>query len=395
MESSTKKQDNASFNGWRLIMALAGLVVVVAGLQLASSLLVPIAAAVFFAVLCIPPVNWLQNHRVPQWLAVVIVFIVVLIAFVVVGFIVKQSINSFLNRIPEYQTALQERLKPIDPFIEKIGLGDYVNPLLSHSEDDIDPTISTGAASDQVSSTDETETDGVLDPSNLLPYVTLALRTLSSIMSNSVFVMLMVVFILAEAAGLPRKFCVAVTNPEADLKAFSGIVGDLQTYIKVKAILSLATGILAGALCWLVGTDYPVLWGLLAFLLNFIPTFGSILAAIPPVLLTWVLLDWEWAVVILAGYLVINNVLGNVVEPRMMGTRLGLSTLVVFLSMVFWGWVWGPVGMILSVPLTMILKIMLQHTPDLAWIAVLLASDAEVRDREQQLDKDAATSTAH
>ncbi|MDG2054542.1 MAG: AI-2E family transporter [Phycisphaerales bacterium] len=385
MESSTKSQASVGVNGWRLIMALAGLVVIVAGLQLASSLLVPIAAAVFFAVLCIPPVNWLQKRKVPQWLAVIIVFVVVLVAFVFVGLIVNQSISSFLTRLPDYQTALQERLKPIDPFIEKIGLGDYVNPLLSKADDTVDPTTSSVIATDQMAQADEAETGGIGDPSNLLPFITRALRALSSIMSNTVFVMLMVVFILAEAAGLPRKFCVAVTNPEADLEAFSGIVGDLQTYIKVKTILSLATGILAGGLCWLVGTDYPVLWGLLAFLLNFIPTFGSILAAIPPVLLTWVMLDWQWAAVILAGYLVINNVLGNIIEPRMMGTRLGMSTLVVFLSMVFWGWVWGPVGMILSVPLTMILKIMLQHTPDLAWIAVLLASDAEVRDREKEM----------
>lgn len=391
MESSTKSQASVGVNGWRLIMALAGLVVIVAGLQLASSLLVPIAAAVFFAVLCIPPVNWLQKRKVPQWLAVIIVFVVVLVAFVFVGLIVNQSISSFLTRLPDYQTALQERLKPIDPFIEKIGLGDYVNPLLSKADDTVDPTTSSVIATDQMAQADEAETGGIGDPSNLLPFITRALRALSSIMSNTVFVMLMVVFILAEAAGLPRKFCVAVTNPEADLEAFSGIVGDLQTYIKVKTILSLATGILAGGLCWLVGTDYPVLWGLLAFLLNFIPTFGSILAAIPPVLLTWVMLDWQWAAVILAGYLVINNVLGNIIEPRMMGTRLGMSTLVVFLSMVFWGWVWGPVGMILSVPLTMILKIMLQHSTDLAWIAVLLASDAEVREREKEMRSENTT----
>ncbi len=124
----------------------------------------------------------------------------------------------------------------------------------------------------------------------------------------------------------------------------------------------------------IIGVDFPLLWGMLAFLLNYIPTFGSILAAIPPVLLAMVQLGPGHAIAALAVFVMLNVLLGNFVEPYFMGRRLGLSTLVVFLSLVFWGWVWGPVGMLLSVPLTMIVKIMLENTEDLSWIAVLLGA---------------------
>ena len=119
--------------------------------------------------------------------------------------------------------------------------------------------------------------------------------------------------------------------------------------------------------------DYPLLWGLLAFLLNYIPNLGSIIAAVPTVLLTLVQLGWSAALIVFAGYSVVNVVIGSFIEPRFMGKGLGLSTLVVFLSLVFWGWVLGPVGMLLSVPLTMTLKIALESSEENRWLAKLLS----------------------
>ena len=120
----------------------------------------------------------------------------------------------------------------------------------------------------------------------------------------------------------------------------------------------------------LIGVDYHVLWGLLAFLLNFIPTFGSILAAVPPVLLAIVQLGFGEALMTAALYVAVNVIVGSILEPRFMGKGLDLSSLVVFLSLVFWGWILGPVGMLLSVPLTIMLKIALESSPDTHWAAV-------------------------
>jgi predicted PurR-regulated permease PerM len=119
--------------------------------------------------------------------------------------------------------------------------------------------------------------------------------------------------------------------------------------------------------------DFPVLLGLIAFLMNYIPTVGSIIAAIPAVLLSLILVGTAGhAVLVTLGYVVVNTLFGNILEPNLMGRRLGLSTLVVILSLLFWGWAWGPLGALLSVPLTVVVKIWLENTHDLKWVAILL-----------------------
>jgi predicted PurR-regulated permease PerM len=133
---------------------------------------------------------------------------------------------------------------------------------------------------------------------------------------------------------------------------------------------------LAGGLCAVVGVDFPVLWGVLAFFLNYVPNIGSIVAAIPPTLLALLGLGGGASFAILTGYVVINNVLGNIVEPRVMGQGLGLSPFAVLLSLVFWGWVLGPIGMLLSIPLTMAVKIAMESGDQTRWIAVLLGPGA-------------------
>ncbi len=143
-------------------------------------------------------------------------------------------------------------------------------------------------------------------------------------------------------------------------------------------MVSLATGLLAGFMLWALDVDYFVLWGVVAFMLNYIPNIGSIIAAVPPVLLALITQGPLVAGIIAGGYLVINTVMGNIVEPKFMGKGLGLSTLVVFLSLIFWGWLMGTVGMLLSVPLTMIVKIALETSQEGRWLATLLGNGEEL-----------------
>ena len=151
------------------------------------------------------------------------------------------------------------------------------------------------------------------------------------------------------------------------------VVTEVQTYLGIKTVISLVTGIVLGGWAYVMGLDFPILLGLTAFLLNYIPTVGSILAAIPAVLLSIILVGTAGhALLVTLGYVVVNLLIGSIIEPNLMGRRLGLSTLVVILSLLFWGWAWGPLGALLSVPLTVILKIWLENTTDLRWVAVLL-----------------------
>ena len=160
----------------------------------------------------------------------------------------------------------------------------------------------------------------------------------------------------------------------------------------IKTLISLVTGIFITIWLTIIGVDYPLLWGLLAFALNYVPNIGSIIAALPAVLLAIIQLGLMRALLAAAGYIVINLLMGSVVEPRFMGRGLGLSTLVVFLSLLFWGWILGPVGMLLSVPLTITAKIALDSRDETRWIAVLLGSEIIPKSKIETADKSTSKS---
>ena len=138
-------------------------------------------------------------------------------------------------------------------------------------------------------------------------------------------------------------------------------------------MVSIATGGLAGLLCWAAEVDFPLLWGIFAFALNYIPAIGSIIAGIPPVILALLIHDVKHAVAVACGYLVINGFLGNFMEPALLGRRFGLSTVVIVISVLFWGFIWGPVGMLLAVPLTMLVKVALDNSYELRWLGVAIS----------------------
>ncbi|MGW8161951.1 MAG: AI-2E family transporter, partial [Desulfobulbales bacterium] len=204
------------------------------------------------------------------------------------------------------------------------------------------------------------------------------------LLTNTFMIILTFVFILLEAAGFPDKLRAMAGNREASLEEYGQIITGVNRYMLLKTATSLLTGILVTSALLFVGVDFAVMWGLVAFLLNFVPTVGSIIAAFPAVLLALVQLGLGPAATAAACYLAINVLVGNILEPRIMGTGIGLSPLVIWVTMAFWGWVLGPVGMLLSVPLTMTLKIALSTSENTKWIALLLGSNADARAALQQ-----------
>ena len=344
--------------GERVLLIGACLIVVIAGLRVAGPIIVPVLLSAYLAVLAAGPITWLLRRNVPPWAALPLVFTGVVGSFVLVGLLVGSSIRTFSSKLPMYEQRLGDLLSGGSAWLSGLGLN-------------ID--LSTESLL------------GYLDAGKLANFAGTLVASVGNVLSDTAFVLLTTIFILAEAAGLPRKLRVAL-GPNTELGRFSGVIDELQHYLAIKTRISLTSGVLSGLLCWIVGVDYPLLWGVLAFLLNYIPTLGSVIALTLPTVLALLMLGWQHALGLLAGYLVIEMIMGNVIEPRVMGKTLGLSALVVFLSLVFWGWIWGPIGMFLSVPLTMVVKILLEHSDDLKWIAVMLGSGAEVR---QQLKKQA------
>ncbi len=336
--------------GLRALLGVAATVVVIAGLKASSSVLIPILASAMIAVLCMPAILWLQRRRLPEWAAVTTVFLVVLVAVVGFSTLVGSSVADFNAEVREPTSDLNERLE---------GLREETTLWLASKNIDV-----------------SAELHDAFDPRGVLSAVGTAAGAIADLLSNTLFVLLTVAFMLGEAAGFPRKLREAFGNRTAS-DGHDEMVESVRSYVRIKTEVSLATGALAALTCAMGDVRYAILWGVAAFLLNFVPTVGSLVAAVPPILLALVEHGWQTAVAIAITYTAINLVIGNVIEPRLMGRRLGLSSLVVWLSLVFWGWVWGPVGMLLSVPLTMMVKLLFEHSDDLRWVGVLLGPGGE------------------
>lgn len=342
--------------GARVLLIFASAVVVIAGMKAASSLILPLLSSLFIAMISLPLLNWLRSKRVPTAAAVALTLFAALSVLVGVGLVVGGSVRQFTERVPTYQESLNTMFAGVvSRILEQtkawgLDLSEHLNTQL-------------------------------INPSAALDVAQGALATMLSIVSNSFLVILTITFILFEAAGFPDKLRAAFGVHGASAR-YDKIKLEIQKYLGIKTLVSVVTGALVTAALTIIGVDFPFLWGMLAFLLNFIPTLGSLIAAVPPVLLAIVQLGPGHAIAVAVVFLVVNITMGNLIEPYLMGRRLGLSTLVVFMSLVFWGWVWGPLGMLLSVPLTMICKIMFENTEDLRWVAILLGPSQE----HQQLE---------
>ncbi|MGW8180696.1 MAG: AI-2E family transporter, partial [bacterium] len=218
-----------------------------------------------------------------------------------------------------------------------------------------------------------------LSPGSVMRFAASLLSSLGGLITNAFVILLTVVFMLLEASSFPLKLRAVLADPGSSLVHFSTIAANINRYIALKTLVSLTTGFAAWLWLTILNVDFAILWGLLTFILNYIPNIGSIIAAISPTLLALIQFGPGSALLVIAGFLVINAVLGSIVEPRLMGYGLDLSTLVVFVSLVVWQWVLGPVGMLLSVPLTMTLKIALESHEDTRWIGVLLGSGKRIQ----------------
>jgi AI-2 transport protein TqsA len=328
----------------RAILIIAGLVVIAAGLKAAQDVVVPFLLAGFIATIAAPPVIWLEQRRVPAALAITTVMIAIVGALSGIAALLVRSGTAFTQRMPFYQDRVTDLIRDGAAWLSDRGVEVSTDLAVSY-----------------------------LNPGMALDLAGNLLRSLGGVMSDSFFILLMVIFILAEASSVPRKLRAVLTDPENDLPQFARFATNVNRYIAIKTSTSLATGVLVSLSLRFIGVDFPVLWGLLAFLLNYVPNIGSIIAAVPAVLLALIQLGPGPALAATGCYLAVNIAMGNVVEPRFMGRGLGLSTLVVFLSLVVWGWLLGPVGMFLSVPLTMTAKLALEANPQSRWIALLLS----------------------
>jgi AI-2 transport protein TqsA len=343
MGKTMKRPELTVSSVFYIILFIAGLVVIIGGMMHARTVLIPLMMAIFIAIISHGPMIWFQEKGFPQWLALFLIMALFCCLVIIAVLVAGASMKDFIHNVPEYESKLHQQTEQLTSFLSSKGV---------HLK-------GKGIAN-------------LLNPASAMKYAGELLSGLGNLLANGFVIVLIVVFMLAEASGFPAKFKAVYGGDDRKSLQFQIFRNSVKEYMKIKSLVSLATGVLATLSLLAIGVDYPVMWGMLAFALNFIPSIGSIIAAVPPVLLAIVQIGPGSALVVAICYLSINVVMGNVVEPRFMGKGLGLSTLVVFLSLLFWGWVLGPVGMLLSVVLTMKLKIMFDSNEETQWLGPLL-----------------------
>jgi len=337
---------NNSHRGMRFLIIAAAFVIIIWGINQAQSVVALFLVSVFLALIGTPPVLWMERKHIPSFVAVMIVMASMIVLLLMIGGIVGVSLNSLSNSLPYYQARIQEQVLAMKPLL----------------------------ASKHIVVTDKVLLE-YFNPGPMLGLAVGLLAGMGSAVSVIVLILLMVTFILLEASSFPIKLRAILGNPHQVFPQFTKFVHDIKRYIVIQTILNLVGAVIIGLWLFFLGVDYPVLWAFLAFLLHFVPNLGSIVAAIPAVLLALIQLGVGPAILVAAGYLVIGFILGNIIGPRVMGRKLGLSTLVVFLSLIFWGSLLGPIGVVLCIPLTMTLKFAFENSQSTRWIATLLGSE--------------------
>lgn len=330
------------------IVMTAALVIVLAGVIYAKSIITPFLLALFISIICEQPVSWLERKKIPRWLSLIIVILAMIILFTGFAFIIGGTISSFSGDLSKYEASLTTISDSFLKYLSDKGIK---------------------VPQDQIFS--------LLQPAKIFEITAGALNTLVSMMGNTFLIFLIVLFTLTEFSSFAVKTNAILKGSDRSVAYFSIILQNIRHYLGIKTIICLFTGILVYVALLIIGVDYPLLWALIAAIMNYIPNIGSIIAAVPAVLFALVQLGFGGAIWTLASFMVVNNVLGNFVEPRIMGKGLGLSTLVVFLSLLFWGFIFGTVGMFLSVPLTMTIKIILEQNEKTRWISIILGAPSE------------------
>ncbi|NCA68900.1 MAG: AI-2E family transporter [Sphingobacteriia bacterium] len=327
----------------RGVIVLAALALVVLAVKAAAPILVPLLLAVFIAIITTPALKWMSRKGMPKWFALGVIGFVLLDIGSLLALISTGALEGFRDSLPTYQERFFLLSEQFGGWLEGKGI--------SGSREAI---------------------PDLFDPNQVASGVRILLSNASSLFATGLLVLLAVIFILMEVTSLPAKLDAAFGMSDAGRARLARLLFAIRRYMLIKTLTSLGTALCVWVWLWLLGIDFAVLWALLAFFLNFIPVVGNVLMAIPPTLLALVQTDLATTWLVLVGFVVINLVIGNVLEPRVMGKGLGISTLAVFVALLFWGWLLGAVGMFLAVPLTAALIIALESSPHTRPIAILL-----------------------
>ncbi len=330
-------------------IVIASIIIVLAGIKSASDIVVPFLLSLFLAIILLPSYNFFNKRGLPDFLSLSIVIGLFVLLISLVAKLIGSSITDFNSNMDTYAQELSIYYNSLVALATKVGIEISMDEL-----------------------------SNMINSKQIMSFTTSIMQSMGSMFTNGFVVLLSVIFMLLESNHFKAKIELFGKNSEA-INHIYVITAQIKEYMVLKAVISIFTGLIVWVALAIVGTDYAFLWAVVAFLFNFIPNIGSIIAAVPAVLLTLVQFGGVSALVVAGIYTAINIVIGSIIEPKVMGKGLGLSTLVVFLSLIFWGWLLGIVGMLLSIPLTIMIKIILDDNENSKWIAILLGTGEDIK----------------
>ena len=339
-------------------------VVLMVVLSLLKSILVPFALAIFLAYILYPVVNLLTRLKIPYGVAVAIVLILFLGLFFAAGAIIGNEITGFVRAIPQYQEQLNE-------YVENITSA-YTNFLERFAE------VLPGEKEVSAPSPAPAKYRASSILSGIIEYLITGLLSVFSIISDFVLVFFFLVFLLAGAKNFKKKLISAWGSGDKGKAAeiIESINEGIGGYIIIRTALNLGLAIAITIVLLIFGIDYAYIWGPLTGILNFIPYIGAFLAVIPPVVIALFQYDsYGTAIILLLIIVGIQNVEGNILTPLFIGKRVNQNPLAVLLGLILWGFIWGPVGMILATPLTSCIQILCNNIEPLKPIGSLLGSN--------------------
>ncbi|MBI5869443.1 MAG: AI-2E family transporter [Actinobacteria bacterium] len=328
----------------RLLLVGASITLILVGLRLAASILTTFFLAFVIAVSMNPIMAWLKRRGLPQWLAFSIVVLMVLFFMIFVAVVVFVSVQQLTTTLPTYQENIAEM---------KQSLVDWLN--------------SKGIDLSSVGSLDS------FDPHNMVNFFITMLREVSAAISGWMFILFVAAMMLIESTSHPAKLLRAVREGSPMPQRLIDFNRDIRSYLAINAWLGFAVAAMNTVFLLILGVDFALLWGILSFIFSFIPYIGFVVSFVPPTIMALLEFGLGKAILVAAGFIVINTVVDSIINPRIMSRGLNLSALMVILSVLFWSWVMGPLGAILAVPLTLaVKKLVLESSDESRWLAVLM-----------------------
>ncbi|HXV16164.1 MAG TPA: AI-2E family transporter [Gemmatimonadaceae bacterium] len=330
----------------RLLLSTAGAVAVLAGMRAAASIIGPVLIALIITVAWSPGSDWLRKRGWHPSLAALTGIALGIIGIALFVALVWSSLLQLQDNLPGYQ-----------PRIEALQV--LLRRQLSNLPID----------------TSRLFTTSVFSPSSIIGYALKVVQNVTQTAGNLFLLVLLMAFMMLEAVRYPQKLVEAFSSRPEVIARFAHFSESIRSYVGLNAVFGFAAAFLDTMLLLSLGVDFAILWGVLSFLLSFLPNIGFIIALTPPTLLALIQFGFGRSIAVLAGYIVINFIVDNVVKPRFVGGRLDLSPLVVVISLLFWGWLLGPMGALAAVPLSIGARFLFESFEESRWLAYLM-SDA-------------------